>query len=308
MHAHLMLRKGLLREGLAKDGMLLVTEKLIPDGPLIRLMGDRLGISRDAQPGEMRRSYEVQMGRLREQMKEQGLAAVDSTAALDKAIAAGQPAVVIASEGADFLEGDLGQLEKARAEGLAVLQLVHYRVSDVGDIGTAAPKHNGLTAFGKDVVRACNRLGILVDVAHCTSAGIEQALEISTRPLIYSHGNASQKEPSHLLSGIEARAIHEPLARRIAEKGGVIGLWPLWHVYSHIDFYADEMARMIKVFGARHVGVGTDMNGLPRSVLPRYESYRELARLLAERGVDAAGIEAVLGGNYLRVLREAMAA
>ena len=80
------------------------------------------------------------------------------------------------------------------------LQLVHYRVSELGDISTERPQHGGLTPFGKDVLRACNRLGMLVDVAHCTSEGIEQALSLSSKPMVYSHGHVTSASPHYTQS------------------------------------------------------------------------------------------------------------
>ena len=103
-----------------------------------------------------------------------------------------------------------------------------------------------------------------------------------------------------------ARAIHAPLAKKLADKGGVIGLWPLWNAYPNLNLYADELMRLVQAYGATHVGIGTDMDGLGRSTLPSYAEFAELPGYLAKRGLNEAGIEAVLGGNYIRALREAM--
>ena len=307
MHAHLMRRQGISREQLARHRIAVVAEKVIPDGPLIRRLGNRLGVERDARPGEMRRSFEVQFERLRAAVEQQALPRIDSPAALDKALQDGTPAVVLSSEGADFLEGDLGYLERMRAAGLVHLQLVHYRISDVGDISTEEPKHGGLTAFGKDVVRACNRLGILVDVAHCTTAGIEQAIELSAKPLIYSHGHVLDRPPVAALGGIAARAIHLPLAKRMAEKGGVVGLWPLGAQYANRRVYAEALLRTAEaVGGPMHVGIGSDLNGLPSTVLPTHEEFAEVADILAKHGLSETQVEGIMGGNYVRVLRQAM--
>jgi membrane dipeptidase len=311
MHSHMHFRSGpkSFREFMAKGSMLLVAEKAVPDGPLIRTLGDRLAVSRDAKPGEMRASFERSFGYIRERARSEGLPTVASIESLDRVAGEATPALLLASEGADFLEGDLGYLEKVRAAGLVMTQLVHYRISDVGDISTENPKHGGLTAFGKDVVRACNRLGILVDVAHCTSAGIEQALEASSKPVVYSHGHVSRDAPSASQGGMRARAIHAPLAKRLAEKGGVIGLWPLGSQYQNMEIYTNELARMAEAYGARHVGIGSDMFGLsPRSSMPSYVEFAQVPDFLAKRGMKPAEIEGVMGANFLRVLREALAA
>jgi membrane dipeptidase len=69
--------------------------------------------------------------------------------------------VLLGCEGGDFLEGDLRRLEEARAAGLTVLTLVHYRVGDIGDVQTEKPVPGGLSRFGREVVGECNRLGIV---------------------------------------------------------------------------------------------------------------------------------------------------
>lgn len=310
MHAHLGLKQGLaIREAMTKNGMLIVAENVIPDIPLLHQTATGIGSSRDAKPGELRRYFESALRGSREKARQEGLVEVTSVAALDRVLKERVPAIVFASEGADFLEGDLGYLDKARADGVAHLQLVHYyQGSDIGDISTEEPTRGGLTAFGKDVVRACNRLGMLVDVAHCTSAGIEQTLEISTQPVIYSHGHVSAGAPPVSQSFVAARAIHAPLAKRVADKGGVIGLWPLWLSYANLDLYSDELARLVQTYGADHIGIGTDMFGLPRSIIPSYDEFAELPGYLAKRGMKESEIDAVLGGNYIRVLRQALAA
>lgn len=305
MHSHLMLRQGISGETLRRHGMRVIAEKLIPDGPLIRALGNKLAVFRDAAPGEMRRNFEFQLDRLRSQLAERDVPLMSSVAALDRALQERVPGVALSSEGADFLEGDLAYLETMRAAGLACLQLVHYRVSEVGDIATEEPRHGGLTAFGKDVVRACNRLGILVDVAHCTTAGIEQALEISSKPIVYSHGFVSMEEPRP--GQRNARAIHAPLARKLANKGGAVGIWPLGTMFGNREAYAEALLRAAGMLGVNHVGIGSDINGLPNTVLPTHEEFAEVAELLAKKGLKDGEVEAVMGGNYLRVLRQALA-
>ena len=309
MHAHLWIKQGeSMRSFMERSGMLLVAEKLIPDTSFVRWSRERQSLAawREAKPGEVRRSFDFQVARALKRINEQGLAMVTSVESLDRVVKERVPGIVLSSEGADFLEGELGYLQKMRARGLVHLQLLHYRLAEVGDISTEDPKYSGLSDFGKDVVRECNRLGILVDVAHGTSAGIDQMLEISTKPVVYSHGHVSPAMPVSWRGATAARAIHAPLAKKLADKGGVIGLWPLWNSYANLDLYTDELMRLVNAYGASHVGVGTDMDGLGRSTLPSYAEYAELPRYLGKRGLDDAGVEAVLGGNYIRVLRQAM--
>ncbi|MBC7803013.1 MAG: membrane dipeptidase [Candidatus Parcubacteria bacterium] len=308
MHAHLGFKpeQG-LRAQMEKGGMLLVAEKITPDGPLIQRLKNKLGITREARPGEMRRNYELALERRKARMRQENIAAISSLPALDNALAERAPGIILAAEGADFLEGDLRYLDKVRADGLVHLQLVHYYgLSGIGDISTESPQHKGLSAFGRDLVRACNRLGMLVDVAHCSNQAMEQVLEFAARPVVYSHGHVSAGLPSHEHNGSVARAVHLPVARKIAERGGVIGLWPDWYTYANLALLADGIARTAEQLGAAHVGIGSDMHGLVRTVMPTYAEFAALEGELSRRGMRAPEIEGILGGNYLRVLREAM--
>ena len=309
MHAHLFIKQGdSMRAFMERGGLLLVAEKLIPDTAFVRWSAQRqtLAAYREAKPGEVRRNFDFQVARALKRINEQGLAMVTSVESLDRVVKERVPSIALSTEGADFLEGDLAYLKQMRARGLVHVQLLHYRLAEVGDISTEEPKYNGLSDFGKEVVRECNRLGILVDCAHGSSAGIDQMLEISTRPIIYSHGYVSAGAPGPGRGAMAARPIYAPLARKLADKGGVLGLWPPWNSYANLDLYSDELIRMVNAYGADHVGIGTDMDGIGRSTLPSYVEFAELPQYLSKRGLNDTGIEAVLGGNYIRVLRQAL--
>lgn len=308
MHSHVGLgnRDG-IREGMMKGGMLLIARKYISDHPVIRLMAGGYGAHRAAAPGELAGLFDRNLPLMRERHQRDGLVEVLSLADLERVLKDPVPAVALSAEGADFLEGDPKRLEAARAMGLVHLQLVHYRVSDVGDICTERPVHGGLTAFGKQVVSACNRLGILVDVAHATSAGIEQALEISQKPVIYSHGHVAGYEPSYTMDGARARGIHLPVAKKIAAKGGVVGFWALGSMYRSLGGMADALLDAMEKLGPAHVGIGSDMAGMPTTVIPTYSAFAELGEVLAKRGVKGEDLDNVLGMNYIRVLRQSLA-
>jgi microsomal dipeptidase-like Zn-dependent dipeptidase len=100
-----------------------------------------------------------------------------------------KPAIIQSVEGGHFLEGNLERLELAYKRGLRQLGLLHDNQSSfpLGDIYTNPPQFGGLTEFGKEVVKECNRLGILIDVTHCSNDAIDDALKISTHPIIISH-------------------------------------------------------------------------------------------------------------------------
>ena len=96
---------------------------------------------RDFRPGEAYADYQRQLAGIRRAAAEAGAEVATSAAGLDRAARDGRTAVLLGCEGGDFLEGDLGRLEEARAAGLTVLTLVHYRVSEIGDVQTEAPVH-----------------------------------------------------------------------------------------------------------------------------------------------------------------------
>lgn len=309
MHTHVGLgRRDSVREEMMKGGMLLVARKYISDYPVIRMMTGGIGAHRAAAAGELAGLFDRNLPLMRERHRRDGLVEILSAADLERVLKDPVPAVVLAAEGADFLEGDLKRLEAARALGLVHLQLVHYRVSDVGDICTERPVHNGLSAFGKEVVAGCNRLGILVDVAHATAAGIEQALELSSKPIISSHGHLASYEPSYTMDGARARGIYLPVAKKIAAKGGVIGFWALGSMYRSLGSMADALLDAADKLGPAHVGIGSDMAGMPSSAIPSYVEFAELAELMAKRSVKGEDLDGIFGTNYVRVLRQSLAA
>ena len=309
MHSHFGMRvPARLREAMSRNGMLVIARKIVADAPVIRaLPGKGYRMVREPAPGELAQRFDEWMARLRRQHEAEGLPEIGSVAALDRATRDGEPAVVLAAEGGDFLGGGLTRLEQARAAGLVHLQLVHYRVSELGDISTEQPVHGGLAAFGREVIAACNRLGILIDIAHGTSALIGQTLELAAKPIVYSHGHVMAGEPHWTQNPLRARAIHRPLAVQIAKRGGVVGIWPIGAMYRTLDAYADALLDAAEALGAAHVGVGSDIAGLSTSVIPDYDAFPALATVLAARGVGATDIGNMLGGNYLRVLRQALA-
>jgi membrane dipeptidase len=309
MHSHIGMRAAArIRDAMSKNGMLVVARKIVADAPVIRAIpGQGYRMVREPGPGELAKRFDEWMARLRRQHEAEGLSEITSAAALDRASRDGEPAVVLGAEGGDFLGGSINRLEQARSSGLSHLQLVHYRVSELGDISTERPVHGGLTPFGREVVAACNRLGILIDIAHGTSALIEQTLDLAAKPIVYSHGHVTASEPHWTQNALRARAIHKPLAVKIAKNGGVVGIWPIGAMYRSLDAYADALLDAAEALGAAHVGIGTDMAGLSSSVIPDYEGFPALEALLAKRGVRRDDIENMLGKNYLRVLRQALA-
>jgi membrane dipeptidase len=176
------------------------------------------------------------------------------------------------------------------------LQLTHYRVNELGDIQTEPPVHGGLSDFGADVVRRCNSLGIVVDVAHGPYDLVKRAAATSTKPLVLSH-SALATHP-----GARSRLITPDHARVIAGTGGVVGVWPSSGTFRDLDGMAHGVKRMADVVGVEHVGLGTDMLGfISPPVFTTYEQLPLLANALLSAGFTQDEVSAILGGNYRRV-------
>jgi membrane dipeptidase len=175
---------------------------------------------------------------------------------------------------------------------------VHYRVNEIGDVQTEEPVHGGLTAFGRDVVAECNRLGVIVDCAHATLETTLAVLEISSQPAMISHSHLDHAERHH------PRLLSDAHAQAVAEAGGLIGAWPSGVTSTSLDDFADEVARLADLVGVEHVGIGTDMDANYRPVLRCYADFATLPQLLARRGMSDTETGKVLGANALALLRQ----
>jgi membrane dipeptidase len=211
---------------------------------------------------------------------------------------AGQGRVAIMSvEGADFLEGRLEHVQRAYDRGVRSIQLVHYRVNELGDIQTEPPVHNGLTPFGRDVVREMNRRGMLVDLAHAPFPVVKAAVETSTRPMLVSHTNIEDH------TGY-ARFVSREHARLVAGAGGVLGAWPISIRRAGFSTFIDHIKRMVDTVGIEHVAIGTDMAGVnPRSALfTDWAEWPSIPSALLDRGFARQDVARIMGGNVQRLL------
>jgi membrane dipeptidase len=211
------------------------------------------------------------------------------------------PALVLAVEGCDFLEGDLDRLDALEARGVRSIQLTHYLVNETGDIQTAPPVHGGLTSFGADAVRRMNRCGIIVDVAHCSEATVRGVAAATTQPILCTHANL--KEPGHP-DGDHPRYLSPDYARMVVDSGGVIGAWisVLWA--EKLPGLIRHLFRLIDAVGIDHAGIGTDLPaGAAKTELPDFSRHHEIAAALRNRGMTEDEVAKVCAGNWMRVFR-----
>jgi membrane dipeptidase len=187
---------------------------------------------------------------------------------------------------------------------------VHYIKNPLGDFQTQKPEHDGLTELGKQVVEECNRLGILVDLAHCSSDAVAQALEVSKAPLVWSHSSVTRTgAPNWTMPVWKARQLSLDGAKAIAGKGGVVGLWAMRSdVGGGVEAYAARLAEMADWLGDDHVGFGTDTNAIVNPAIANYADLREVVLLWQERGMSHDRIRKIAIENYARVLKQAMGA
>jgi membrane dipeptidase len=282
-------------EPMRQGGMSTICLAVVADSPIIKLTDGRLRPSRDPRPGELYEFSQRAFEQLHALARQQGLPIIGTSAGL-RAARASRPSLIVASEGADFLEGKIERLDEAYQRwALRHLQLTHYRPNELGDIQTEPSVHGGLTAFGAEVIRRCNGRGIVVDVAHGTFELVKAAAKATSKPLVLSHTSLSNR-PSPW-----TRQITSDHARAVASTGGVIGIWPIAAYFPNMVSYADGFAKMAEVVGVDHVGLGTDLLGLVgASTLPGYADLPQLA--VALRGKFTAEETAkLLGGNYRRV-------
>ncbi|MBX3512045.1 MAG: membrane dipeptidase [Xanthobacteraceae bacterium] len=256
--------------------------------------------------GETLGWFQRELGRIRAHLAEQRLKTIRTAADVDLALR-GAPHIVLSVEGANFVENDPARVKLAYDAGIRQLQLVHYTGNSLGDIQTEAPQHRGLSETGKRVVAECNRLGMLIDLAHSSEATTRAALEVSRVPLVWSHGSvAKQLVPSTAIW--RRRQLSLDLAKEIAKKGGVVGLWALApDVGKTAESYADRVLELAEWLGEDHVAFGTDINGLGLyASLSNYGDLKGVVEHWQRQGVPEAKIRKLAIGNFARVLKTAL--
>jgi membrane dipeptidase len=288
-----------LAQPMRDGGLSVVCLAVVADTPVTKTVGGHIEAMRDPAPGELYAWAKMAYQRCHRLIDEQGLSVITDAVSM-RAANLGQPSVVIASEGADFLEGQLERVDEFyQREDMRQLQLVHYHINELGDIQTAPRRWGGLTDFGAAVVKRCNDIGVVVDVAHGPFELVKRAVSVTSKPIILSHTSLAENP------GPLARTISADHARAVASTGGVIGIWPPVTRFPDLHAVALGMARMVDVVGVDHVGLGSDMLGLTSaSALPTYRDLPQLAQEMLNVGFTAPEVGKILGGNYRRVFIE----
>ncbi|MNK70687.1 Membrane dipeptidase [compost metagenome] len=176
-----------------------------------------------------------------------------------------KPIVIQSVEGGHFLEGKIERLQVAYDRGLRHLGLLHDNDASVplGDIFTKTPQWGGLTSFGAETIKECERLGILVDLSHCDDNTINGALKVAKKPVLVSHTGLNTRLGTNefMSKMMMPRLISKEQAKIVADHGSVIGVWT--HLADSPTEFADNIKAMVDVVGVDHVCIGTDTKLTP---------------------------------------------
>lgn len=240
---------------------------------------------------------------------------------LKKARKENQQIVIQSVEGGHFIEGKIERIKTAYDRGLRHLGLMHDGQTSppMGDIYTDTPQFGGLTQLGIDTIKECNRLGILVDLAHCNNEAINKALEISTKPMLISHTglNTQLGTNEKMAKMMMPRLISKEQSKTFANAGGVIGIWT--HLADTPLDYANNIRALVDIVGTEHVCIGTDTKMAPpsnsndrygRKTNQSWENANEgffytVVDALLKTGFTEKEIMQIGGGNYCRIFDNA---
>jgi membrane dipeptidase len=253
----------------------------------------------------------------------------------------GKIASLLGMEGGHAIENSLGALRSFYDLGARYLTLTHNVTLDWADAAMDSTRHNGLTEFGREVVREMNRLGMLVDLSHASPATMSDVLDLTESPVIFSHSSARALTEHR-------RNVPDSILQRLSKNGGVVmvtfvpafvspevAAWEerfkeeadriraavsdtaevrrLGKEYearnprprATLKQVADHIDHVRKVAGADHVGVGSDFDGIDTvpEGLEDVSKFPELFAELIRRGWSDGDLKKLAGQNVLRALR-----
>ncbi|HEX8223644.1 MAG TPA: dipeptidase [Allosphingosinicella sp.] len=255
---------------------------------------------------------------------------------------AGRIASLIGIEGGHQIGNSPAALRQFHALGARYMTLTHSKNNDWADSATDDPLHDGLTAFGRAIVREMNRLGMIVDLSHVSPKTMRDSIAATGAPVIFSHSNAralmdhARNVPDDVLRllpanggvvmvnfypGFLSTAYRGRMAARSAEEARLANLysgqperrkaaleaWDAAHpaVEGTLGEVADHIEHIRKIAGIDHVGIGSDFDGIDGAAprgLEGVETYPALLAELARRGWSDSDLARLAGGNVLRVM------
>ena len=265
---------------------------------------------------------------------------------VEQAMGAGRIASLMGMEGGHSIGSSLAVLRQMYAMGARYMTLTHGKTLSWADSATDTPKHGGLNAFGMDVVREMNRIGMLVDLSHVSEEAMMDALDVAQAPVIFSHSGARaitghlRNVPDSVLARLPENGgivmavalpwfitedLRQHSASRAAEEARLEALYPglpdtveaqlaKWDAenrepVSTISDLADHIDHIRDVAGIDHIGIGGDYDGMPTGPIGMEDvtGYPALFAELAQRGYSQEDLEKIASRNMMRVMREAEA-
>ncbi|MGH7562975.1 MAG: dipeptidase [Gemmatimonadota bacterium] len=228
---------------------------------------------------------------------------VTTAAEARRAAAEGRTALLAGVENAQALDDDLDNVTRLRGLGARYLTLTWMNSNVFADAAGGERLHGGLSELGRRLVDELDRSGVLVDLAHASPETFWDVLDRCVRPPVVSHSATEAR-------GRHPRNISDDQLRGLAEKGGLVGInfFPRYLApdTGSCDWrtIVDHLDRAVQVAGPRHVALGSDLDGVPS--LPEgfrgAQDFPLIAGELEQRGYERDELEAILGGNWLRVL------
>ena len=258
----------------------------------------------------------------------------------------GKIASLIGMEGGHSIDNSLAALRMTYALGARYMTLTHNANTDWADASTTDPEFGGLTEFGREVVREMNWLGMLVDISHASQDLMNDALDTTEAPVIFSHSSAAgvvdyaRNVPDQVLRRLPdnggvtmvnfvryfvTESVRQHRAARGAEVARLDRLWPgdadrrsrdlaAWDAAnpepeSTLADVADHIDHVRTVAGVDHIGIGSDYDGIVTGPvgLEDVSTFPDLFVELLRRGYSDEDIKKIAGLNVLRVMREAEA-
>lgn len=271
------------------------------------------------KPGEARDTFLRWLTAVDEQLEKGHIRRALNIKDLQAAHDLGKPTIVQSVEGAQFFEGHVERVVEVYKRGLRHLQLLHERddmVKPLGDVNTAPAHLGGLTAFGAEVIKECNRLGILLDLAHASHETVIAVLKLATHPVIVSHTSLDSRPGNdpRMAEIMKPRLISKDHAKVVADAGGVIGVWT--HLADSLKNFVEGIKAMADAVGIDHVGIGSDTDLLSSRVGSGTNKawqgltggfFRAVVSEMLLQGFTPDEIGKVGGGNFCRVFNQATA-
>ncbi|MBT4012219.1 MAG: membrane dipeptidase [Planctomycetaceae bacterium] len=269
-------------------------------------------------------------------------AAVSNYQDIVRARRQGKIASLIGVEGGHSIENSVGNLHRLYDLGARYMTLTHSDTLKWADSATDDAKHQGLNAFGEEIVRQMNSLGMIVDLSHVSQSTMHDALDTTKAPIMFSHSSA-RSVANHV------RNVPDSVLERMRSNGGIVMVnffsgfvdpeaavimstmfdvsrelrlkysdddefdtavkrWRAANPYPRGTIYdvVDHIDHIVKIAGIDHVGIGSDFDGVSKLPvgLEDVSTYPRITQILLDRGYSRRDVDKIMSSNMMRVIRQ----